>query len=77
MRKGVILSYNKKAGIGVIKDSNDQHILFNYAEMKGVLLRNRIVDFDIEFCNGSLAAVDLNFSETEDSSSGTTHAELI
>lgn len=76
MRKGVILSYNKKIGIGVIKDSNDQHILFSDIEMNHIPLRNSQVTFDIQYRNGSLLAVNLNFADARPGSEDINFSEI-
>lgn len=65
MRHGIILSYNKKIGIGVIKDSNDQHILFKRIEMDEFPVRDSVVTFEIRYDNGALTAVNLSVKRNE------------
>lgn len=62
MRKGIILSYNKVVGIGVIRDSNYQHILFYHGITSVIPVRGSLVSFEIQFQNGTLAAVNVKFS---------------
>lgn len=65
MRKGIILSYNRVVGIGIIKDENDQHILF-YMDTRSILpVRNSSVTFDIQYQRGSLIATNVKFSQVK------------
>lgn len=62
MRNGTILSYNKVIGVGVIRDSNQQHILFYYGITSVIPVRGSAVRFEIQLQNGALVAVNLKFS---------------
>lgn len=65
MRNGIILSFNKIAGIGVIKDANNQHILFYHNSKSVTPVRLSKVTFEIQFQNGSLIAVSVKFSSVK------------
>ncbi|MGA9650569.1 hypothetical protein [Pedobacter sp.] len=59
MRTGYILSYNQKAGIGLICDENDQRIKF-FAEAVNIpITKGDKVSFEIIFQKGSLVATGL------------------
>lgn len=60
MRNGTILSFNKKVSIGLIKDANDQHILFHYLGTDHIPIRGSDVSFEIELHKGMLIAVNIN-----------------
>lgn len=55
----MILSLNNKAGIGVIKDSNDQHILFYIEQQIASFKRGQVVYFEIKYLEGVLRAVNV------------------
>jgi len=56
MRTGKILSYNSKAGIGLIEDDNNQRIKFYIEDCKTRPYSGNEVYFTISFRNGSLIA---------------------
>ncbi|RZL60125.1 MAG: hypothetical protein EOO93_15185 [Pedobacter sp.] len=59
MRTGTILSFNKLAGVGILKDLNNQTIRFHTENTKLLPLRGDVVSFDIGFVNRSLVATNL------------------
>jgi len=65
MRIGKVLSINRKAGVGLISDSNGDRIIFSLKNNISIPGREDLVTFDICFRDGSLRAVDiavLNYS---------------
>lgn len=56
---GVIISYNKKAGFGLIKDENQERIIFSKSEVPGTPLRGMLVSFDIGLDSGTLCAINI------------------
>ncbi|QPH41266.1 cold-shock protein [Pedobacter endophyticus] len=59
MRTGTIIAYNKKVGVGLIKDSNGQHIKFFETDSDSLPARGAAVTFDIGFRNRALAAINV------------------
>lgn len=59
MRTGFILSINRVAGIGLMRDSNDQTIRFYLDENKETFQRGDYVSFEISFRNRNLVAVNI------------------
>lgn len=59
MRIGVIVSYNKKAGFGLIKDANNERIIFPECEIQVTPVRGAVVNFTISLCDGSLCAINI------------------
>lgn len=65
MRTGIILSFNKLASVGVLKDVNGQTIKFYANEAELILARGENVSFDIAFRNRGLVAVNLKVFDRE------------
>ena len=63
MRTGQIISYNKIAGTGVIKDTNDQQIRFIMTDIDFSPARGMLVVFEIAFRDHGLAAIDVDIFE--------------
>ncbi|WP_316763186.1 hypothetical protein [Pedobacter aquatilis] len=63
MRRGIILSMNKSARIGLISDINDQHIYFKLDDQSFLPKRGQIISFEIRLINGILMAVDISPAE--------------
>jgi len=59
IKTGIILSFNKLAGVGVLKDSNNQTIKYHAENDKLHLLKGDVVSFDIGFHNKRLIATNL------------------
>lgn len=59
MRTGVIISYNQKVRLGIIKDSNSQKIRFFNENEKVIYKRLDSVTFEIAFVDASLMAVEI------------------
>ncbi|GGE41431.1 hypothetical protein EV200_101652 [Pedobacter psychrotolerans] len=59
MRSGFIISISKTAGIGLIRDSNNQKIRFHVEDTNGVPNKGDLVTFEISFKNWSLAATNV------------------
>ncbi|QPH39343.1 hypothetical protein [Pedobacter endophyticus] len=59
MRTGHIISYNKKAGVGCIKNVNNQRIRFFSDDLLVHAHTGDAVSFDISFRNGSLVAINI------------------
>jgi len=59
MRTGTIIAYNKKVGVGLIRDSNSQHIKFFETDSNSLPARGDVVTFDIGFRNRALAAINV------------------
>jgi len=64
MRTGQILSFNKKAGIGLIRDTNDEHIKFYIEDSKLHPVRGDNISFEIGFRGGALIAKKLKLLTT-------------
>lgn len=60
MRIGTVLSFNKNASVGLIKDTNDQNIRFRHCATEKIPSRGMIVTFEIEHFEGQLLAVNVN-----------------
>ena len=56
MRTGKILSYNSKAGVGLIQDTNNQRVKFYIEDCKTRPFGGNEVYFTISFRNGGLIA---------------------
>ncbi|MFC4210903.1 cold-shock protein [Pedobacter lithocola] len=67
MRNGIILSFNKSAGVGIIKDSNNQHIRFYADDSKKIPSVGETVSFEIVFRNKNLVASNLKVFKSEES----------
>lgn len=59
MRTGTIMAYNKKVGVGLIKDSNSETIKFYEGDANSFPARGTVVTFDIGFRNRALAAINI------------------
>ncbi len=59
MRTGKILSFNKKAGIGLIEDENGERIKFFAESAESIPERGDVVSFEIAFNSRSLTAVNV------------------
>jgi len=59
MRTGKILSFNGKAGVGLIEDINNQRIKFYADDCKNKPSRGNDVHFAISFRNGALIAINI------------------
>ncbi|MCX3267458.1 hypothetical protein [Pedobacter agri] len=59
MRTGIVIAYNRKVKIGVIKDSNEQRIRFYSEDVTNTFQRFDVVQFDIAFIARSLRAVNV------------------
>ncbi|WP_316795372.1 hypothetical protein [Pedobacter agri] len=59
MRRGVVISYNKTAGFGFIKDTNNQKICFHNEDPLAIFKRFEMVQFEISFVGNSLQAVNV------------------
>ena len=60
MRKGFVLSYNSKAGVGLLVDENQQRIKFFIEGFVKAPRKGEEILFEISFKNGSLAALGVN-----------------
>ncbi|MDN3586174.1 hypothetical protein QWY86_05820 [Pedobacter aquatilis] len=59
IRTGTILSFNKLAGVGILKDLNNQTIKYHAQNDKLLPLKGDVVSFDIGFHNNRLIATNL------------------
>ncbi|MDQ1142856.1 hypothetical protein [Pedobacter agri] len=59
MRTGIVIAYNRKVKIGVIKDSNEQRIRFYSEGVTNTFQLLDVVQFDIAFIARSLRAVNV------------------
>ncbi|WP_083837973.1 hypothetical protein [Pedobacter agri] len=59
MRTGIVIAYNSKVKIGIIKDSNGQKIRFYLEGVAITFRRFDVVQFNISFIAGSLRAIDV------------------
>jgi len=59
MRTGTILSYNKIAAVGLLRDENNQTIKFYADGAKTVPARGENVSFEISFFNRGLVAINV------------------
>lgn len=65
-RTGIILSLNKKAGIGLIQDTNNERIKFFEADAESIPLRGELISFEIDFRNESLVATNIDLLKLEE-----------
>ncbi|MCZ4222375.1 hypothetical protein [Pedobacter rhodius] len=59
MRTGIILSINRVAGVGILKDFNNQTIRFYVEDSEKNICRGDTVNFDIFFKQRGLVAVNI------------------
>ncbi|WP_316831716.1 hypothetical protein [Pedobacter aquatilis] len=59
MKIGIILSFNKAAGVGILIDNHNEHIRFYAADSTKIPAKGETVTFETEYRNKQQVAINL------------------